>query len=114
MSPMNVKNMTSLNGQLVEAFFNLVCGFAINCFKAERACEDSLESKKYLESYEKVLVSWTSLKNSLDLTDPANKQFSLIVFKNYSQTIVEAFIQSRLSFNLDSDQVNYSGDYYLN
>lgn len=42
MSPSNAKKFHRINPQLVEAFFNIVCAYVTNCFKAEKACNVSL------------------------------------------------------------------------
>ena len=47
MLPVNIKRVNLINSQLVEAFFNIVCGFVINCFKAEKACVVSLSYTKF-------------------------------------------------------------------
>ena len=38
MSPANAKKFHRINSQLLEAFFNIVCVYVTNCFKAEKAC----------------------------------------------------------------------------
>ena len=86
--------------------------------------KDSFDSKKYLESYEKVLVAWTSIKDALDdgneneIFHSANSSFAdgsqsshgrrisgVLMLKNYAHTVVDAFLQSRLSsFNAAADK----------
>jgi hypothetical protein len=39
LSPINMKKIHLINIQLIDAFFQLVCGFVINCFKIEKACQ---------------------------------------------------------------------------
>ena len=64
-----------------------------------------MDSKKYLESYEKILVAWTSIKDTFAL-DQDIEQANGFIFKNYAQSIVDAFMQSRLSsYNFDLDNV---------
>ena len=38
MSPCNTKKFHRINPQLIEAFFNIVCAYVTDCFKAEKAC----------------------------------------------------------------------------
>ena len=38
LSPSNTKKFHLLNPQLLEAFFNIVCVYITNCFKAEKVC----------------------------------------------------------------------------
>jgi hypothetical protein len=38
LSPSNTKKFHLLNPQLLQAFFNIVCVYITNCFKAEKAC----------------------------------------------------------------------------
>jgi hypothetical protein len=133
MSPCNTKKFHRINPQLIEAFFNIVCAYVTNCFKAEKACtvskfiffnyfieynminrslfiiKDTLDSNKYLESYEKVLIAWMSIKDNLspDYQPDNITTFDLLfIFKNYSQTVIEAFVHSRLSsYNFEADKV---------
>ena len=77
--------------------------------------KDPLDSKKYLESYEKVLISWTSIKDILFFNDQTSNsnEYSNLIFKNYSKTIVEAFLQSRLSsycFEADKESIQLNND----
>jgi hypothetical protein len=97
MMTFNQNDYEQLNDNLVEMFFGIVTQFTVNCFHAERLQEKSENHKKYFESYEKVLISWSRIK---DLKNG-------MVFKKYSKTIVNAFIQSRLS---DADDLNSLSD----
>ena len=112
MASANMKKLNLLNGQYVDVFFNFVCVFVINCFKAEKNCTDSFESKKYLESYEKILISWTSITSCIDLS----KAQEDLLFKNYSQSIISGFVESRLSnienmnSNILSEDIDINND----
>ncbi len=63
-----------------------------------------------MESYEKVLISWISIKDTLSMSEESansNECFNLI-FKNYSKPVVDAFVQSRLSFlGFEADNVMF-------
>lgn len=39
LSAENVKQLNSIDSQLIEQFFNFACQFVINCFKAEKSCQ---------------------------------------------------------------------------
>lgn len=78
-----------------------------------------MDSNKYLESYEKVLIAWMTVKDNYCTDDQQqqqhhqqenqisnNESFNLMsTFKSYSQTVLEAFVQSRLSYNFEADKV---------
>jgi hypothetical protein len=83
----NQNDYEQLNDNLIEVYFNIITQFTMNCFHAERLQDKSENTKKYFESYEKVLMSWSRIK------DIRNG----LVFKKYAKTIINAFIQSRLS-----------------
>ncbi|CAF0887255.1 unnamed protein product [Brachionus calyciflorus] len=105
----SLKHIALINSGLVENFFGQVTSFLVNCFKAERACEDPTDSKKYLESYEKILISWSNMKDSLGYDEQSSneidkKQFELL-YSKYAFQIVEAFIQSRLSYQEDHENI---------
>lgn len=58
-----------------------------------------------MESYEKVLIEWSSLKDHLECDDGVeveNTDLFKLAVKKYSSTLVEAFIDSRLSSQLDN------------
>jgi hypothetical protein len=61
-----------------------------------------------LESYEKVLISWTSIKDILSMNEESanSNEYLNLIFKKYSKPVVEAFVQSRLSyFGNETDNV---------
>ncbi len=86
--------------QHVSTFFDLVCAFVTSCFKAEKLCIDSFESKRILESYEKVLISWTAIKSCLDLSEMQKD----LIYKMFSRKIFNGFIESRLN-NLEENTI---------
>lgn len=57
-----------------------------------------------MESYEKILMEWTCVRDHLTCDDGTRVEdtdlFKLIV-KKYASTLVEAFVDSRLSSQLD-------------
>lgn len=61
-----------------------------------------------MESYEKVLIEWSSVKDNLPCDEGVQVEntdlFKLIINK-YSSPLVEAFVNSRLSNNNDLDNV---------
>lgn len=77
-------------------------------FNETNFLKDSTESKKYMESYEKVLIEWSSVKDNLPYDEGVQVEstdlFKLIINK-YSNPLVEAFVNSRLSNNNDLDNV---------
>ena len=53
-----------------------------------------------MESYEKVLIEWTSVKDNLTCDDGVqaeDTELFKLVTKKYAGTIVEAFINARLA-----------------
>ena len=106
MAPVNMKKLNLINGQLVDAFFKASCAFVISCFKAEKTCMDSFESKKYLESYEKILISWTSITSCIELSEAQEN----LILKSYSQTILSGFVESRLNTASIDENIQLSSD----
>jgi hypothetical protein len=89
----SIDDYAELDVDLVECLFQLVSQFVINCFNAEKLYDH--ETKKYFESYEKILSAWTRFK---DLNDGQ-------LFRKYAQIVLDSFIQSRLQTN---EQINES------
>jgi hypothetical protein len=80
------KNIIHINLQLVDAFFGILCCFVIKCFKEETILDT-------FESYEKVLIAWTSIKSFITL----NQLQEELIFQKFSQTIFNGFIETRLN-----------------
>lgn len=78
--------------------------------------KDCTENRKYMESYEKVLIEWTSLKDHLVCDEGVQVEetdlFKLVVMK-YSSKLVEAFIDSRLSSQVDNVFEIYSNFIFI-
>ncbi len=91
LSTANVKRFQEIDCGLVEALFTLICQFVVECFKAERG---SGEDKVFLESYEKVLIAWVAIKDTLEIKPQSMFEF---IFKNYAVLVFDAFLESRLS-----------------
>jgi len=92
LSTANVKQFAAIERGLVEALLTLVCQFVVECFSAERG---SGEDKVCLESYEKVLIAWVAIKDTLEMgPGSALEEF---VFKKYAVGVFDAFLESRLS-----------------
>lgn len=61
-----------------------------------------------MESYEKVLIEWTSVKDNFvfnEGVEPQNTDLFKLVIKKYASTLAQAFIDSRLSTSTDLDNV---------
>ena len=99
-SMMASKNISHIHLQQADNFFNYTCSFVTNCFKIEKYCTDNFESKQILDSYEKVLISWTAIKR-LDLNEVQQD----LIFKKYSPAICNGFIESRLN-NLEKNSMS--------
>jgi hypothetical protein len=109
----NIKYFHFLDPQLVNSFFDLIFTFVVKCFKAEKQCSNNKignindnnddgddDNNVYLESYEKILIAWTSIKNLINNEDDEQQQQQFkpdIILKKYSQNIFDSFVQSRLS-----------------
>ena len=69
--------------------------------------KDTLDSSKYMESYEKVLIAWIAIKDTLMYEHSSaqfNAQPTLFIFQKYAQTLFDGFLQSRLSgYSPDQD-----------
>ena len=73
-------------------------------------------ANKYLESFEKVLSYWISLKDCFYLKNGANNDFYLnLTIKKYSYEIFKSFIESRFLLETQTglNKVNFSC-YFLN
>ena len=47
-----------------------------------------------MESYEKVLIAWVAIKDTLEIGSDSAYEF---IFKNYAVLVFDAFLESRLS-----------------
>jgi hypothetical protein len=83
----NLNDYEQLDDGMIEVFFNLMTQLTVKCFDAESIQDKSENTKRYFESYEKILLSWSRIKELK----------GGLVFKKYAKTIINAFIQSRLS-----------------
>lgn len=106
----NLHDYSNIDEAVLKCFFDFVTQFIVNCFNAEKMFEN--DSKKYFDSYEKILMALIRFKEFKDGD----------LFRKYSKPIFDAFIESRLyelnspvnrhelNFNINKNFDNYNSE----